>query len=86
MFASVRLGWTRFNVKVDLSYGIYIYGTLMLQVLVAVGLGSGSLSLMAYLSLAFVLTLGVAAISWFAIEKPALDLKRHRWTFSLRRV
>jgi peptidoglycan/LPS O-acetylase OafA/YrhL len=56
----------------DLSYGTYLYGWPVQQALHALSPGATALALLAP-SLA--ITLGVAALSWFLVEKPALRLK-----------
>jgi peptidoglycan/LPS O-acetylase OafA/YrhL len=57
----------------DLSYGVYLYGWPVQQALVVLLPGMGALAL---LWPALALTLGVAALSWYVVEKPALGLKR----------
>ncbi|WP_306222673.1 acyltransferase family protein [Bosea beijingensis] len=57
----------------DLSYGVYLYGWPMQQALHALYPSLGALILL-WPSLA--VTLIVAALSWYLIEKPALGLKR----------
>lgn len=59
----------------DLSYGVYLYGWPVQQALHALFPALGAVALL-WPSLA--LTVGVAALSWYLIEKPALGLKR-RW-------
>jgi peptidoglycan/LPS O-acetylase OafA/YrhL len=59
----------------DLSFGTYLYGWPVQQALVQLAPAAGALSLLAP-SLA--ITLGVAALSWFFVERPALSLKA-RW-------
>lgn len=63
----------------DLSYGIYLYGWPVQQALYAL---APQMSMGAQLGLSLVLTVLIAALSWFLIEKPALDLKARafRWT------
>lgn len=56
----------------DLSYGVYLYGWPIQQTLHALW---PSLSGWALLAPSLVLALGVAALSWYAVEKPALRLK-----------
>lgn len=56
----------------DLSYGVYLYGWPVQQALHALFPSLGAAMLL-WPSLA--LTLGVAALSWFLVEKPALGLK-----------
>lgn len=63
----------------DLSYGIYLYGWPVQQALFALApQWSAGLQLI----VALVVTVVIAALSWFLIEKPALDLKARafRWT------
>lgn len=57
----------------DLSYGVYLYGWPAQQALHALLPGLGVVTLL-WPSLA--LACGVAALSWYWVEKPALDLKR----------
>lgn len=59
----------------DLSYGVYLYGWPVQQALHGLFPALGAVALL-WPSLA--LTVVVAALSWFLIEKPALGLKR-RW-------
>jgi len=65
---------TRFAVepRADLSYGAYLYGWPVQQSLHALWPG---VSAAALLVPALAITLAVAALSWFLIEKPALGLK-----------
>jgi peptidoglycan/LPS O-acetylase OafA/YrhL len=56
----------------DLSYGVYLYGWPVQQALVVLLPGMGALIL---LWPALALTLIVAALSWYGVEKPALGLK-----------
>ncbi|KUI06083.1 hypothetical protein AU188_03160 [Mycobacterium sp. IS-3022] len=63
----------RLQLRNDLSYGTYIYSFPLQQVLLIVGLRVPPL-VFAVISTA--VTLPVAALSWFLIEKPALSLKR----------
>ncbi|CAM5182949.1 acyltransferase [Bosea thiooxidans] len=57
----------------DLSYGVYLYGWPAQQALHALFPSLGAVTLL-WPSLA--VTFIVAALSWFLVEKPALDLKR----------
>lgn len=65
---------TRFAVepRADLSYGIYLYGWPIQQSLHALFPGAAAATL---LPPALAITLAVAALSWFLVEKPALALK-----------
>jgi peptidoglycan/LPS O-acetylase OafA/YrhL len=57
----------------DYSYGMFIYGFLILQVLA--GAGVYAWGKIAFLAAAFVLTLACAFLSWHLVEKHALRLK-----------
>ncbi|GBG36915.1 acyltransferase family protein [Mycobacterium montefiorense] len=57
----------------DLSYGFYIYGFPVQQVLVISGLIN--LNPFAFAVISTIATLPLAALSWFVIEKPAMSLK-----------
>ena len=59
----------------DLSYGVYLYGWPVQQALHALFPALGAVAL---LWPSLTLTVVVAALSWYLIEKPALGLKR-RW-------
>lgn len=59
----------------DWSYGVYLYGFPVQQLLAHIGLQHHSFSL--YLAACSVITTLLAALSWFAIEKPALRYKNH---------
>ena len=61
-----------FDPPADLSYGIYLYGWPVQQTLHAL---CPQMSGPALLAPAFALTLPVAALSWYGIERPALALK-----------
>ncbi|UUO01971.1 acyltransferase [Mycolicibacterium novocastrense] len=61
-----------FQLPTDLSYGVYIYGFPLQQLLLFAGLDVHPL-LFALISVA--VTLPMAALSWFFVEKPALRLK-----------
>ena len=52
----------------DLSYGAYIWHLPVINLLLVLAIPSGPL--------AIVLTFAMAALSWFVIERPALELKR----------
>lgn len=58
--------------RADLSYGTYLYGWPVQQALVQL---FPQASAAALLPPALLLSLGAAALSWFAVEKPALSLK-----------
>lgn len=58
----------------DLSYGLYLYGFPVQQLLVF--LGANALGLPIYVLLSILATLPMAAMSWFLIESPSMRLKR----------
>lgn len=58
----------------DISYGVYIYHMVVINVLVELGVVGGFLPLAA----AVLLTLTVGYLSWLFIEKPALSLKKSK--------
>ncbi|WP_449411204.1 acyltransferase family protein [Methylobacterium komagatae] len=61
-----------FDPSADLSYGIYLYGWPVQQTLHALWPTPSGLALLAP---ALIVTLPVAALSWYAVERPALALK-----------
>lgn len=63
----------RLHLRTDLSYGVYIYAFPVQQVLVMAGLGVLAPALFGIV--ATLVTLPLAALSWFLIEKPAMSLK-----------
>lgn len=73
-----RLRWRAFNRLGDYSYGLYVFSFPIQQLLVA-KLGAPVASSPGLLfALAFPLTLAAAALSWHAVEQPAL---RHKSRF-----
>lgn len=72
--AALRTGWpSRVGTRADLSYGVYLYHFPVIQLLVAAGL-TGLTVLWAVVWLVpvtLLLTLPVAAASWFGVEAPA---------------
>jgi peptidoglycan/LPS O-acetylase OafA/YrhL len=58
---------------VDVSYGVYLYGWPVQQVFCALFPAAGALTLLAP---SLLLTLLLAAASWYFVESPALGLKR----------
>jgi peptidoglycan/LPS O-acetylase OafA/YrhL len=64
----------RLSLRTDLSYGVYIYGFPVQQLLIISGLGI--LHPLAFAGVAITATLPLAALSWFLIEKRAMALKR----------
>ncbi|WP_431279887.1 acyltransferase family protein [Leifsonia poae] len=68
----------RLRLENDISYGTYIYAFPLQQVLACAGLYVLGVPLFAVA--AIVVTLAVASLSWYLIEKPAMRLKRARST------
>nr|WP_210302035.1 acyltransferase [Methylobacterium brachythecii] len=66
------LGRPALDLPADLSYGVYLYGWPIQQTLYALW---PQASVSALLAASLMPSLGVAALSWYAIEKPALRLK-----------
>ncbi|MEO8345820.1 MAG: acyltransferase [Betaproteobacteria bacterium] len=67
-----RLQWRAFNHFGDYSYGVYVYSFPIQQTLVERLPGINPMPLF---SLAMLLTLALAALSWHGLEAPALRLK-----------
>lgn len=57
----------------DLSYGVYIYGYIVQQILALLGIHTAGY--VVFVGAALVLTAPVAALSWLLVERPALRLK-----------
>ena len=71
-----------FDLKTDLSYGVYLLGWPVQQTLQAF---SPHMPIEAMLPIAVVLSLLVALVSWHAVEKPALGLKARILNHARRR-
>lgn len=80
-FLLLRLGivlpLNRIGSKYDISYGIYIYGW-PVQQLIALIFPNQVLPVMAYIIVCIVITVPIAMLSSVLVEKPALRLKRSR--------
>ncbi len=76
MYAAMKWPIRSFDRRVDLSYGIYIYAFPVAQILSIFGVNR--LGPPAYFLATYAVTLGLAAASWFCIERPSLSLK-HRF-------
>jgi peptidoglycan/LPS O-acetylase OafA/YrhL len=63
----------RLRLHTDLSYGMYIYAFPIQQLLIIVGLAF--LHPLVLALIAAIATVPLAALSWFVVEKPALNLK-----------
>lgn len=57
----------------DLSYGVYLYHAPVINLLLFTGVAAA----FSGLALALAVTFGLAAASWWFIERPALSLRRH---------
>jgi peptidoglycan/LPS O-acetylase OafA/YrhL len=68
-----NLRWHGFNRFGDYSYGIYLWGFPVQQMVAAM---DGAMSAYMNALVSFVIALALAVASWHAIEKPALKLKR----------
>ena len=67
-----RIQWHGYNRVGDYSYGLYVYAFPVQQTIVARVPGLTPLELFA---VSFAVTLALAALSWHALERPALALK-----------
>jgi peptidoglycan/LPS O-acetylase OafA/YrhL len=76
LWLGIVLPCDRIGRRNDFSYGIYIYAFPIQQLLVLLGVNDAGLAV--YTLIGIVATLPLAAASWFAIERPALALKRKR--------
>lgn len=66
----------------DYSYGLYIYGFPVQQAVAAMGWSDGPIQNML---IAFPMALTCAVISWYAVERPALD-RRDRFAAALQTI
>ncbi|MDG4767033.1 acyltransferase [Solwaraspora sp. WMMD406] len=75
IFAGVALPerFTRIGRKRDYSYGIYVYGFPVQQIVAL--FGGAQLGLTGYIALSLAGTLALAAASWHLIEEPAMTLR-----------
>lgn len=64
----------RLRLRTDFSYGVYVYAWPIQQLLVMCGLAF--LSPVVFAMVAAAVTVPLAAVSWFLVEKPAISLKR----------
>lgn len=65
--------FSKFGRKVDLSYGMYLYGFVIQQILVKYLL-KYNLSVNVFFVISTIVTLVCAAFSWYLIEKPAQNM------------
>ncbi len=71
-YFAYKLPFTSINTKTDTSYGVYIYGSIVLNVLTYLKLNN---NYWIYLLLTIIITYFLSYLSWFLIEKKALNLK-----------
>lgn len=80
---SLTSGWTtRVDARADLSYGVYLYHFIVIQVFIAFGwTGLSVTAALAWLApVTLLVTAVLAAGSWFAVEAPAQRYGRRRKT------
>ncbi len=70
LWAGIKLPLQRVGRRNDISYGVYIYAFPIQQLLVLYG--AASLGLGPYILLSIALTVPLATLSWFGVERPAL--------------
>jgi peptidoglycan/LPS O-acetylase OafA/YrhL len=75
LWLGTRLPFQKLGAKNDVSYGIYIYHWPVL-VLILVALEGNQSPFWLTLGLTVALTVPLAMLSWFLIEKPAMSLKK----------
>jgi peptidoglycan/LPS O-acetylase OafA/YrhL len=74
-FATLDVKWmAHFGQRGDFSYGIYLYAFPVQQTLVS--FGAASWPVLPFMLASFAVTLACAAVSWHAVEYPALRHKR----------
>lgn len=77
-FGYLAPSWVReLTSRGDFSYGVYIYGWPVQQILMPIGFGH-SLHWLINSALSLTVALALGAVSWFWIEKPALKAKIRR--------
>jgi peptidoglycan/LPS O-acetylase OafA/YrhL len=72
MWLGTSIPW-KVHIRTDLSYGMYIYHYLVLQVLMLTS--ASRLATPLFVVLGVLMTLLPSAASWFVVEKPALSRK-----------
>ena len=77
MYLGARLP-VRVGSRTDISYGLYVYGFAVQQLLVlcAIALGVAGLPVAVFAAVSVAATVPFALASWFLVERPALRLKR----------
>lgn len=75
LYLAARLPLRRLNTKTDLSYGVYIYGSFVLQVAVSFGVRAPAVPYWPMVFGVMAVTLILAWLSWTLVEKPAMGLR-----------
>ncbi|SOX52296.1 acyltransferase, partial [Mycobacterium ahvazicum] len=81
--SAARIHNRRLRLRTDLSYGVYIYAFPTQQLLASCGVAT--LNPIAFAGVSTTVVVPLAALSWFAIEKPAQSLKfrlKRKWSGS----
>lgn len=73
LYLAAVLPWPNFDKRADISYGVYLYGFSVQQLLVT--FGGNALGYWPYAILSLVATIPFAAASYYLIERPMLRLK-----------
>jgi peptidoglycan/LPS O-acetylase OafA/YrhL len=73
LYAALRVPVRSFDRRVDLSYGLYLYGMPVEKLATSFGLNRGGM--LAYFLIVMAAGLTVAAASWFLVERPSLSLR-----------
>lgn len=79
--SAAKIHHRRLRLRTDLSYGVYIYAFPTQQLLASCGLAT--LNPIAFAGVSATVVVPLAALSWFAIEKPAQSLKfrlKRKWS------
>ena len=76
LYAGSRLPLSRVGRRNDVSYGMYVYGFPVQQLIVLAMGGSALLPVWAFAIVSVALTIPLAWVSWLCVEKPALRLRR----------
>jgi peptidoglycan/LPS O-acetylase OafA/YrhL len=75
LFAAMKLPLRSFDRHIDLSYGVYIYAFPLQQLLAMYHLNA--LGVGPYFALGQIAAMLLALVSWFMVERPALQLKNY---------
>ena len=73
LYLAAVLPWRNFDKRADISYGVYLYGFSVQQLLVT--FGGNSLGYWAYAIISLIATIPFALASYYLIERPFLRLK-----------